>query len=268
MSALSDVLNDTEKRTLVRLAAAAAVLAVLFGVVWFRERGSSSATRAELADLQTQSQQSKKRLAEARLDAARWREARRELDSFRGTYFYSDKNGIEALRLDLEFALQVAVGNRGHDAGNPAPGGYPPKSYLTFQNPPWITNAPSISLRILPNDEDFSRYYADPSSGEPVGNELLTFDVVYSKVLRTYYLLYPVMSQVFRSGYRGNAILSAAVARRRETARGMDYERRFERLLTRGASVPSPSPGAAALLPDGDRAVRRANARRSGVAGE
>lgn len=108
MSALSDILRDTEKRTLVRLSAAAAVLAVLFGVVWVRERGASSATRAELADLQAESQRSKKRLADARLDTARWREARRELDSFRGTYFYSDKNGIEALRLDLERIFEQA----------------------------------------------------------------------------------------------------------------------------------------------------------------
>lgn len=82
-------------------------------------------------------------------------------------------------------------------AGNPAPAGYPPQSYATFMNPPYITNSPSISLRILPNDEDFSRYYVDPSAKEPVGNDLLTFDVVYAKVLRTYYLLYPAMNQVF-----------------------------------------------------------------------
>jgi hypothetical protein len=30
-----------------------------------------------------------------------------------------------------------------------------------------------------------------------VGNDQLTFDVVYQKVLRTYYLLYPVMNSVF-----------------------------------------------------------------------
>lgn len=81
-----------------------------------------------------------------------------------------------------------------NDDNNPAPGGYPPASYLTFQNPPWLTNAPSISLRILPNDEDFSRYYVDPEAKEPVGNELLTFNVLYEKVLRTYYVLYPAMS--------------------------------------------------------------------------
>ena len=80
-----------------------------------------------------------------------------------------------------------------NDETSPAPANYPPKSYSAFMNPPCITNAPSISLRILPNGEDFSQYYVDPTAEDPVGNELLTFDVVYDKVLRTYYLLYPVM---------------------------------------------------------------------------
>lgn len=70
---------------------------------------------------------------------------------------------------------------------------FPPPSYLVFMNPPYVTNAPSISLRILPNDEDFSQYFVDPNAADPVGNDLLTFDVLYEKVLRTYYLLYPVM---------------------------------------------------------------------------
>lgn len=84
-----------------------------------------------------------------------------------------------------------------NDGANPAPAGYPPRSYSTFMNPPYLTNSPSISLRILPNDEDFSRYYVDPEVREPIGNDLLTFDVVFAKVLRTYYLLYPAMDQVF-----------------------------------------------------------------------
>jgi hypothetical protein len=83
------------------------------------------------------------------------------------------------------------------DAARPAPIGFPPKSYNTFMLPPYITNAPSISLRILPNDEDFSRYYVHPIAPEPVGNDHLTFDVVYQKVLRAYYLLYPIMNLVF-----------------------------------------------------------------------
>ncbi len=69
----------------------------------------------------------------------------------------------------------------------------PPEEYSDYMNPPALTNAPSISLRILPNDEDFSAYYEDPMAEAPVGNEQLTWDVVYGKVLRTYYLLYPVM---------------------------------------------------------------------------
>lgn len=71
----------------------------------------------------------------------------------------------------------------------------PPASYTAFANPPYITNWPQISLRILPNAEDFSRYFVDPTAAEPVGNDQLTFDVVYQKSLRTYYLLYPVMKQ-------------------------------------------------------------------------
>jgi hypothetical protein len=79
--------------------------------------------------------------------------------------------------------------------GSVPPSGYPPLSYSTFMNPPWVTNAPAISLRILPNDEDFSRYYVEPAGPEPVGNKQLTFDVLYARVLRTYYLLYPVMNK-------------------------------------------------------------------------
>ena len=32
-----------------------------------------------------------------------------------------------------------------------------------------------------------------PGAEDPVGSELLTFEILYEKVLRTYYLLYPVM---------------------------------------------------------------------------
>jgi hypothetical protein len=80
--------------------------------------------------------------------------------------------------------------------GNQPP---PPSSYAAFLNPPFttLTNAPQICMRVLPNEEDFSCYYVNPSSPEPVGNDKLTFDVVYTKVLRTYYLLYPIMNKRF-----------------------------------------------------------------------
>ncbi|HEX2081481.1 MAG TPA: hypothetical protein VHG08_27505, partial [Longimicrobium sp.] len=72
-------------------------------------------------------------------------------------------------------------------AGEPL---YPP---LLYGDLPLIV-APMINLRLLPNDEDYSRYYV-PGTDPPVGNDLLTFDVIYQKVLRNYYLLYPAMSQ-------------------------------------------------------------------------
>jgi hypothetical protein len=74
----------------------------------------------------------------------------------------------------------------------------PPASYGTFMFPPFITNWPQISLRLLPNGEDFSSYYVDPAAAEPVGNARLTFEVLYQKVLRTYYLLYPAMNKIFQ----------------------------------------------------------------------
>lgn len=88
----------------------------------------------------------------------------------------------------------------------------PPPSYSAFLNPPFtiITNSPQISLRILPNDEDFSQYYVDPSAPEPVGNDLLTFDIVFAKVLRTYYLLYPIMNSIFALNSEADVTANAA----------------------------------------------------------
>jgi hypothetical protein len=84
------------------------------------------------------------------------------------------------------FLLTFAVGGQAS----------PPVSYATFMNPPFITNWPQISLRLLPNGEDYSRYFMNPADPEPIGNHHLTFEVVYREVLRTYYLLYPAMNQV------------------------------------------------------------------------
>ena len=73
----------------------------------------------------------------------------------------------------------------------------PPRDYNDYIAPPFtvLTNRPAISLRILPS-EDFSRYWTEGPNG-PVGNDGLTFDVVFRNVLRTYYLLFPAMNAVF-----------------------------------------------------------------------
>ncbi len=71
-------------------------------------------------------------------------------------------------------------------------GASPPTSYNQFMNPPYVTNSPQISLRILPN-EDYDAYFVDPNAEFPVANDLLTFEFLYDHVLRVFYLLYPVM---------------------------------------------------------------------------
>lgn len=82
---------------------------------------------------------------------------------------------------------------------NPPAAEFPPPNYAAFGYPPAfaITWAPQISVRILPN-RDYSPYYVDPAAPEPVGNDLLTWDVVYGEVLRTYALLYPAMNNKIR----------------------------------------------------------------------
>lgn len=99
------------------------------------------------------------------------------------------------------------------------PSEVPPPSYLEFMNAPYITNLPLISLRILPNTVDFSQYYVDPTVPEPVGNELLTFDVVYQNVLRTYYLLFPVMSMYIQlNSEQSMTTVAPAILARTDTA--------------------------------------------------
>ena len=70
-----------------------------------------------------------------------------------------------------------------------------PNNYSAFAGPPWVTNSPSISLRILPNPEDFSEYY-DPGPEGPVLKDEVDFSFVYEKVLKTYFLLYPAMNKI------------------------------------------------------------------------
>ena len=59
-----------------------------------------------------------------------------------------------------------------------------------------VMTAAQFNLRILPNYENYDEYYVDPSAKDPVGNEKLTWEVLYNKVLRNYYLLYPAMNEV------------------------------------------------------------------------
>lgn len=57
-----------------------------------------------------------------------------------------------------------------------------------------LRNRPSNTVRILPNF-DFSQYW-DVVDGVKVGNDALTFEVLFENVLRTYYVLFPAMNAV------------------------------------------------------------------------
>lgn len=78
----------------------------------------------------------------------------------------------------------------------------PPATYQEYIGGTFtaLTNRTAISLRLLPN-ADYSQYLSVFEDGRPpVGNDLLTFDVVYTEVLRTYDLLFPAMNKMFHLG--------------------------------------------------------------------
>lgn len=100
----------------------------------------------------------------------------------------------KALRIETEKAGNFLFTFGIDDPDDPAAGAEPPKTYAKYIASPFmiLANRPAIGLRVLPN-EDYSTYWDDGPDG-PVGNDSLTFEVVYQKVLRTYYLLYPAMN--------------------------------------------------------------------------
>lgn len=102
----------------------------------------------------------------------------------------------EAITVATDHAGAVLLTFLVNGETNPRPAEFPPANYADFAYPPAafaVTWAPSISVRILPSP-DYSRYYVNPEASVPVANESLTWDVVYSEVLRTYALLYPAMN--------------------------------------------------------------------------
>ena len=74
----------------------------------------------------------------------------------------------------------------------------PPPTWAAFIMTLQMTNTTTITLRILPNGVDFTPFYTIVD-GKPVGNSsgpnALTFPYLYTNVLQTYYLLFPVMDQ-------------------------------------------------------------------------
>lgn len=116
-------------------------------------------------------------------------------------YFYDTTPNQEPGKLELlqdNYSLGSPITLTTGDCGNrlitivPKGSAAPPESYGDFNS----ALAPLINVRILPNYEDYSKYYNDPHAAQPTGNATLTFNVIFEKVLHNYYLIYPAMNKV------------------------------------------------------------------------
>jgi len=102
MNALFSRLEDRERRTLERLAAAVVLAAALFFVLAVRQRTRYFEAKDSLLLLQESARKAEKSEAETKAEWLRWQEARRDLDSFRGKSFYDEATAFQSLRRDLQ----------------------------------------------------------------------------------------------------------------------------------------------------------------------
>ncbi len=102
MNAFSEILNDRERTTLRRLALSAVLIVVLSVVVSTQQRNSSDRA-GDVRDEQARSYRTVDGSRQAKaIEWQRWQEAAKDLEFFRSRYLYDDKEGGNALRLDLE----------------------------------------------------------------------------------------------------------------------------------------------------------------------
>ena len=108
MSALIEVLNDRERKTLVRLGLVALLTAVLCAVLSLGQR-KAYIRAADNKERLVRSYGEIQTAREAKLtDWDRWQEAARDLADFRSEYLYNEEEGVKALRLDLEGIFRLA----------------------------------------------------------------------------------------------------------------------------------------------------------------
>jgi Tfp pilus assembly protein PilO len=101
MNAIFDRLDGKERKTLERLAAAVCAAMILFLILATRQRTSYFEAEDALKSTRDNTRRIEKMRDETKAEWLRWQEAARDLESFRGTYFYDEKTVIQKLRLDL-----------------------------------------------------------------------------------------------------------------------------------------------------------------------
>jgi len=102
MSVIINHLTDKEKRALGRLGLAVLLFLALGLVLYLNQKNGFVNATDDLTRARMELRKAEKSLGSAKAESGRWQEARQDLESFGASYFYSDKNGIEALRRDLE----------------------------------------------------------------------------------------------------------------------------------------------------------------------
>lgn len=107
MNAIFDRLEDRERKALVRLGVAVLVALAVGLAVFFKTRDTYSDVRASLVKLEDDQVKAVNARDEAEIEWLRWQEAQEDLEMLGTDYFYSAKEGVTALRLDLQrlFAL-------------------------------------------------------------------------------------------------------------------------------------------------------------------
>ena len=102
MNVLFDLLDDKERRTLVRFGLAAVAALVLFLAVFGRFRVGLEREKANSFRVHEATQRDVKARDDAKAQWQRWEEAGKDLAELRTSYFYDESAGIQPMRQDLQ----------------------------------------------------------------------------------------------------------------------------------------------------------------------
>lgn len=102
MNALFNRLNEKERRTLGRLGVAALLLLAVSLALTLKQRNAYLDTRDSLETIQARRRSVERSRADVQEEWRRWQDARGDLESLRGTYFYDEETIFRSLRLDIQ----------------------------------------------------------------------------------------------------------------------------------------------------------------------
>jgi hypothetical protein len=108
MNVLFDLLDDKERRTLVRIGLASFVALALFLAVFARFRVGLDRERTASFRIHEATQKAVQARDQAQAEWQRWEEAGKDLADLRASYFYDPSLGIQPLRQDLEKIFAAA----------------------------------------------------------------------------------------------------------------------------------------------------------------